>query len=48
MIDMALAYNAIIKRPLIHQINTVISMWYMVLKFLLRIGGYYKGKLRDI
>jgi len=38
MIDIALAYNAIIGRPLMHQINAVISMGYVILKFTTQKG----------
>ena len=33
MIDMTLAYNAILGRPLLHQINVAINTRYLVLKF---------------
>jgi hypothetical protein len=33
VIDMSLTYNAIIRRPLLHKINVVISSRYLALKF---------------
>jgi transcriptional regulator CtsR len=33
MIDMTLAYNAILGRPLPHQINVVINTRFLALKF---------------
>jgi hypothetical protein len=38
VIDMTLAYNFIIGRPLLHKINVVISMHYLVLNFLTQRG----------
>lgn len=38
MIDIALAYNAIIRRPLMHQINAIISIGYVILKFTTQKG----------
>jgi hypothetical protein len=33
VIKMALAYKFILGRPLLYQINVVISTWYLALKF---------------
>jgi hypothetical protein len=38
MIDMTLAYNAILGRPLLHQINVVINTRYLALKFPTQYG----------